>query len=841
MSWPLASHFSAMLQNPRVAFRDPALKQCRIEKDRCNQPRPWSGAFAVVYKGVPADGGDPFALRVFTTESPERRERYGLASAYLKTRRLGCLVDFEYRDESIRSAGDGKWYPLIVMDWVEGETLFHWVRARCLEGNGPALAEAAARWVDLIKELADARIAHGDLQDANVMVTSSGQLKLVDYDCMCVPALVGRRNLEVGVEPYQHPDRGETTHLSLDLDSFSALVIYVALRAVAVDPMLWTRYVERPSHDRLLFRTEDFQAPGASPLYHDLTRSPARDVRDLTEKLFSLWRMRIDQAPSLVHLTNSYAEVEELLQNEQWEAAVKLLNRRGQFRDAPEHLKPLIHQAYEYVCRKQAWDAFQRLPDRLSELDDRKLVNAWNEVLFGGFEPAERERPRVMAARKRVTVLDRLHHMVQRSSRETTRSEERGIALAAKHLPKGYQYSLRPRVEAARQSLDAITQLERTLRRSSGEAAIVAGWRKVVAAQCVRFVRAEDRPRIELAERRFAVIEALQRIPENLPPDQLDRRVLDVWNEELADGCEELEAWRTVHEWAVYRRQLLDRIEAAIRAGDDATVVEVVEDPALENYTLPVTWTAAIRMARERVTKTETLVAALEGEDRSSFVDLFDARLVRKRLDRFASHESRLSEWTRWEILPLEGLGLGPALGRASLFCIDKAEGAYRVRWTWPQARFTDQCLLAVCAHEPQPDDDPRDLDVLYRLPVDRRNWESGGGSRVIHVKREWKGSLVVVWAMVDLGFRVFASEPLVLGRLDAGRGLRGGRGGRGPVGRLLSSLRKDKKPSPAPSAPPAGPGQPEDAIEPGPRDDAIEAGEPEDAIEPSQREDAAP
>ena len=107
----------------------------------------------MVYKGMPPGAGEPFAVRVFTTESPERRERYGLISGYLKTRRLGCLVDFEYRDEGIRSAGDGKWYPLILMDWVEGETLFHWVGARCREGNGKALAGAAARWVELVGEL----------------------------------------------------------------------------------------------------------------------------------------------------------------------------------------------------------------------------------------------------------------------------------------------------------------------------------------------------------------------------------------------------------------------------------------------------------------------------------------------------------------------------------------------------------------------------------------------------------------------------------------------------------------------------------------------------------------
>ena len=72
MSWPLASHFSAMLQNPRLAFRDPTLRECRITKDERNQPRPWSGAFAVVYKGISAIDDRPFAVRIFTTESPER-------------------------------------------------------------------------------------------------------------------------------------------------------------------------------------------------------------------------------------------------------------------------------------------------------------------------------------------------------------------------------------------------------------------------------------------------------------------------------------------------------------------------------------------------------------------------------------------------------------------------------------------------------------------------------------------------------------------------------------------------------------------------------------------------
>ena len=341
MSWPLASHFSTMLQNPRIAFRDPRLQRAVIEKNEQNQPRPWAGAFAVVYKGVDPDGQTPFAVRIFTTESPERRERYDLISAYLQGRKLNCLVDFEYRDRSIRSAGDGKWYPLIIMEWVQGETLFNWLRARSLEGNREAIAAVADRWLEAVQELSDNSVAHGDLQHANVMVDSAWQLKLVDYDGMCVPSLVGRRNLEVGVEPYQHPERGAGTLLSLDLDNFSALLIYVALRALAIQPGLWVKYVEQVGYDKLLFRREDFQAPAQSPLYYDLMQLGNNDLRSLTEKLFALSQARMEEVPPLGQLANSYAEVERLLAEQQWEAAVDLLNRRGHFRDAPARLQPL--------------------------------------------------------------------------------------------------------------------------------------------------------------------------------------------------------------------------------------------------------------------------------------------------------------------------------------------------------------------------------------------------------------------------------------------------------------------------------------------------------------------
>ena len=61
MPWPLPSHFSSMLQKPQAAFRDPRLRACTVERNVMGQPRPWAGAFAVVYKGIDASEWKPLS------------------------------------------------------------------------------------------------------------------------------------------------------------------------------------------------------------------------------------------------------------------------------------------------------------------------------------------------------------------------------------------------------------------------------------------------------------------------------------------------------------------------------------------------------------------------------------------------------------------------------------------------------------------------------------------------------------------------------------------------------------------------------------------------------------
>ena len=367
--FPTRKNFNDMMQNPRLAFRNVDLQKSDIERDPVGLPRARAGTFADVYRAI-LPNRQSRAVRVFATSQPERQERYQAIHEHLRRTALPFLLPFTYEDTGVR-ASDGKWYPLITMEWVEGDTLFDWLQKRIDARDGRSIAVLAERWRSVVRGLQEARIAHGDLQHANVLVTNSGEIKLVDYDGMCVPQLVGRRNLEIGVDPYQHPARDGNTPLSLSLDNFSAIFIYVGLKALAAEPVLWQEFIARPLYDKILFRREDLDAPARSPLFNRLGRSPDVDVRRLATALGELPRQPLEQTPFLEELVGQFdfKVVRTLLDKRDFDAAVGMLTRNNKKKsDAPADLQPRLTDA-------------QRRVEKLSELlaavdagDERAMV-----------------------------------------------------------------------------------------------------------------------------------------------------------------------------------------------------------------------------------------------------------------------------------------------------------------------------------------------------------------------------------------------------------------------------------------------------------------------------------
>lgn len=274
---PMASDYVAALQHPRRCFHDASLREAHPATDRLGLPRPVSGNFAVVFQL--RSNQRSWAVRCFHRHVPDIQRRYSVISDHLSAHRTtsSALVEFRYEPRGILVRGE--WFPIVIMDWVEGIPLDQAIESHLRHPD--KLRQLCDRWLQVDRELSTLGIAHGDLQHGNILVTRDG-IRLVDYDGMFVPALRNEFSNELGHPNYQSPHRTERD-FSEHLDRFSSLVIYTALRALSNDPTLWTRY--RMPDDAILFRKSDFANPDSSQLIAELLASHDNTVKCLTEAI----------------------------------------------------------------------------------------------------------------------------------------------------------------------------------------------------------------------------------------------------------------------------------------------------------------------------------------------------------------------------------------------------------------------------------------------------------------------------------------------------------------------------------------------------------------------------
>ncbi|MDB6024823.1 MAG: hypothetical protein JWM68_1046, partial [Verrucomicrobiales bacterium] len=287
MNWPTHSDYQDAMQNPGVCFQEPELKTGTAKTDMLGLPRVMSGNFASVYELHCADAR--WAVRCFVRQVSGQQGRYSRLSQHLHSLTTPYLVGFEYMQKGIMVKGE--WYPIVKMQWVEGVPLNTFIEENV---NNPAvLTKLAADWRDMLKALSEHKLAHGDLQHGNIMVTPQNELRLVDYDGMYAPIFGRGRAPELGHINFQHPRRTADFYQE-DLDNFSALVVYTSIRAVAADPEIFQKSY---TVDNLVFSSADYKNPLNSPVFARLKQSKDLGVQQLTKLLEKCCVSPVDTVP----------------------------------------------------------------------------------------------------------------------------------------------------------------------------------------------------------------------------------------------------------------------------------------------------------------------------------------------------------------------------------------------------------------------------------------------------------------------------------------------------------------------------------------------------------------
>ena len=258
MQYPLISEYVKAIQDAgdnleRLAHLTPVL-------DDHGEPYRSSGAFAVVFKMQNKSTGKYYALKCFTEEQQGRAEAYRQIADELGMVDSPYITSVKYMDKElfVDSQCEEDEFPVLLMDWVEGETMETYIAANY--HNQSAMSLLCYRFGKMAAWLRTQSFSHGDIKPDNIIVRPDGSLSLVDYDGMFVPSMKGCKSPTVGTKDFCHPLR-TMDDFDETIDDFSLASIALSLKAISMKSTLLDIY---GASDRLLFSENDYRNPSNS-------------------------------------------------------------------------------------------------------------------------------------------------------------------------------------------------------------------------------------------------------------------------------------------------------------------------------------------------------------------------------------------------------------------------------------------------------------------------------------------------------------------------------------------------------------------------------------------------
>jgi len=258
MQYPLISEYVRAIQDAssnldKLAHLVPVL-------DDHGEPYRSSGAFAVVFKMKDEQTGKCYALKCFTEEQEGRAEAYRQIADELEFVDSSYITSVKYLDKEIfvDSSCEEDEFPVLLMDWIDGETMENYIAENYQDNY--AMAMLCYRFCKMAAWLRSQPFAHGDIKPDNIMVRPDGNLSLVDYDGMFVPAMKGQKSPTIGTKDFSHPLR-TVDDFDETIDDFALASIALSLKAISMNSKLLDTY---GASDRLLFSESDYRTPSSS-------------------------------------------------------------------------------------------------------------------------------------------------------------------------------------------------------------------------------------------------------------------------------------------------------------------------------------------------------------------------------------------------------------------------------------------------------------------------------------------------------------------------------------------------------------------------------------------------
>jgi serine/threonine protein kinase len=539
--------------------------------------------------------------------------------------------------------------PAILMEWIDGPTLFEAADHAASESNSTVLQALAASFHEVSVALSRARITHGDLAPDNLMMRSNGDLVCVDLDTIQWPRMRVRSRQD-GSPAYQHPRPGATPRHQ---DAYASLVLYTSLMVLADAPGIR----QRVGHEvgvhggGLVFSSWDLADP-ASSLAFSLAREQvgARSRRlldllvrasegepyrtpDILEEAFALAPEDVQRRPGTPDPSSNTQDQ----QTKKWDVADVIDRLRSEFGEEGT-VKPArdVHsfaqtwpEPQETIPSAPAWtpavpdselssdqavfrldreeDLTARLQERIVDAvrrkDDAAIVRIAQEAEQRSLPLDTETRRLVRLARERIVIRSRLDKALRENDRPTLAE----LAQSGELVVLG---------DTDRQSLVKVLQalewpgLVRAI--DTDDDALILAWYDEELFNKPDALPPDLRTRVELARTRTGWVEEIRAVLKRRDAEQLNALL----REEPEGGLNHLSRGERARVLRIIeRRAALDDLHVALREADNVRILKALNTiervgARIEN---PATWTA-VQSVLERASIVEQIVDAAKSD-----------------------------------------------------------------------------------------------------------------------------------------------------------------------------------------------------------------------------------
>jgi len=295
--WPTSYEYEQALLRHRETISDPDIRNSQLLKTTETKPARLNGSgsqYVCVYRL------ESWIIRFFASDASRKPEikppedivqRYDGIIDYLGQpgNNLPFLIKqrwIEGYEEGIKVRGI--YFPFLKLPYIDpakplGQFLneqYDELKDKQQLSLFPRIAEVLAQeWLQLIQQLESKGIAHGDLDTSNILVKGmypALSLSLIDYDGMYVPSFAGKRMAPADKGHWNFQPVQESLRIfGPELDRFSALIVYLSLRALVVQPSLWEDC--GGSESSLLLGRNDYEQLGQSKNFKKLYQAGEYD------------------------------------------------------------------------------------------------------------------------------------------------------------------------------------------------------------------------------------------------------------------------------------------------------------------------------------------------------------------------------------------------------------------------------------------------------------------------------------------------------------------------------------------------------------------------------------